>query len=269
MRIYISADIEGVTDVTVWDETKDGGSGYEAARTQMTAEVAAACRGAFAGGADEVVVKDAHGGALNLNHGGLPRGVQLIRSWCASIDSMMAGVDRGFDGVFFTGYHSEGGSNANPLAHTTTWSNVYQTKINGSLVSEMEINAMISGRYGVPVALVTGDKAICEKAEKFIPGVVTAPVKEGIGRATWNIHPADACDKIEAAAKAAAENLKSGALKPVEVPEKPVLEITYRQHFDAKNALCYPGTELVDPHTVRYAARDFEDLQTAYNFMLP
>ena len=39
---FISADLEGVTDVTAWCETEKGKDGYEAASTQMTKEVAAA-----------------------------------------------------------------------------------------------------------------------------------------------------------------------------------------------------------------------------------
>ena len=39
---FISADIEGVTDVTAWCETEPGGEGYDAACEQMTREVAAA-----------------------------------------------------------------------------------------------------------------------------------------------------------------------------------------------------------------------------------
>ena len=33
---FISADLEGVTDVTAWCETEKGGDGYEAARMQMS-----------------------------------------------------------------------------------------------------------------------------------------------------------------------------------------------------------------------------------------
>ena len=41
---FISADLEGVTDVTAWCETEKGGDGYEAARMQMSREVAADMR---------------------------------------------------------------------------------------------------------------------------------------------------------------------------------------------------------------------------------
>ena len=40
MKIFISADIEGVTGVTQWEETEHGGKDYEMARRQMSLEAA-------------------------------------------------------------------------------------------------------------------------------------------------------------------------------------------------------------------------------------
>ena len=48
MKVYISADIEGVTNVTNWDETELYHDAHAAAKKQMTREVLAACRGALA-----------------------------------------------------------------------------------------------------------------------------------------------------------------------------------------------------------------------------
>ena len=49
-KVFISADIEGVTDVVSWGETVPDGHMYAEAARQMSLEVAAACRGAFAAG---------------------------------------------------------------------------------------------------------------------------------------------------------------------------------------------------------------------------
>ena len=43
MKIYISADIEGVTGVTHWDETEKSEADYKEFAHQMTLEVKAAC----------------------------------------------------------------------------------------------------------------------------------------------------------------------------------------------------------------------------------
>ena len=66
MKIYISADIEGVCGTTHWDECEADKTDYSEFKKQMTKEVAAACSGAIAAGAKEIVVQDAHASARNI-----------------------------------------------------------------------------------------------------------------------------------------------------------------------------------------------------------
>ena len=67
MKLYISADIEGTTGITRWDETENGHSRYPYFAEQMTREVAAAINGALQVSRDfELLVKDAHDSACNL-----------------------------------------------------------------------------------------------------------------------------------------------------------------------------------------------------------
>ena len=61
MRIFLSADIEGTAGIARWEEARAQESCHQYFKEQMSREVAAACRGALAAGADEVVIKDAHG----------------------------------------------------------------------------------------------------------------------------------------------------------------------------------------------------------------
>jgi len=51
MKVYISADMEGITGVTTWDEVEKNHQSYEKFALQMTKEVAAACNGALKAGA--------------------------------------------------------------------------------------------------------------------------------------------------------------------------------------------------------------------------
>ncbi|MBE0697596.1 MAG: M55 family metallopeptidase, partial [Anaerolineaceae bacterium] len=81
MKVYLSADIEGITGTTHWDETELNKPDYAEFREQMTAEVAAACEGALNAGATEIWVKDAHGSARNLIASKLPRETHLLRGW--------------------------------------------------------------------------------------------------------------------------------------------------------------------------------------------
>ena len=100
-KFFISADIEGITDVTFWSETEDGQEGNDAARAQMTREVAAACEAVVASG-NRAVVRDGHGNARNISHLDLPEKAELMRGWACHPGSMMAGLDSSFGGVIYT-----------------------------------------------------------------------------------------------------------------------------------------------------------------------
>ena len=109
MKLYISADIEGTTGITRWDETENGHSRYPYFAEQMTREVAAAINGALQVSRDfELLVKDAHDSACNLIPSKLPasENLRIFRGWGSDAMSMMGGLERGYDGVFFIGYHS-------------------------------------------------------------------------------------------------------------------------------------------------------------------
>ena len=117
MKLFISADIEGVAGVTRWEETGTGGKGYEQACRQMALETAAVCEAALEAG-HCVTVRDGHGDACNIDARLLPKGVTLIRGWMASPASMMAGLKADYDGVMYVGYHAPAGSDKSPLSHT-------------------------------------------------------------------------------------------------------------------------------------------------------
>ena len=51
MKVYISADIEGVAGISHWDEATKTHATYPEFRDRMTDEVVAACDGAIAAGA--------------------------------------------------------------------------------------------------------------------------------------------------------------------------------------------------------------------------
>ena len=105
MKVYISADIEGVCGSTHWDEADNNKKDYTEFQKQMTAEVAAACKGAMAAGAKEIVVQDAHGTGRNITAKDLPDSVKLIRGWSGSPYAMVQELDNTFDALMFIGYH--------------------------------------------------------------------------------------------------------------------------------------------------------------------
>lgn len=261
-KIFISADLEGITGVTDWCETRYGGQGYAEACRQMSLETAAACRAALGAGY-QVVVKDGHEDARNIDPHLLPRGVALIRGWMISPMGMLGGLDESYDGVIYIGYHARAASDASPLNHTTEDYLFHQISVNGTPASEFSFNSMLADELGVPSLFLSGDRGICEEARREYPGIHTFSVKSGIGNSTWNIHPEEAAEEIEKAVSTALMN--QAALRPMQVSYK--MEITFKQHQRARRASWYPGAEMEDGYTVIYTAKTPMELAIAKMFM--
>jgi len=66
MKVYISADMEGVTGVTHPQDVIPGRSRYEQFRRFLTADVNAAIEGAARAGASDFLVNEAHDGMRNI-----------------------------------------------------------------------------------------------------------------------------------------------------------------------------------------------------------
>ena len=263
MKLYISADIEGTTGITLWDETQNGHPRYKYFQEQMTREVAAACEGAQAAGCREILIKDAHDSACNLIPDMLPEDMLLFRGWGCDIMSMMAGLEEGYDGVFFTGYHSGAGMDTNPLSHTMNTRNNY-VKINGMIAPELMINSLTAAYFGVPVRLVTGDKGLCEWMKAIQPNVETVAVSEGRGKGAISIHPDKALRLIREAACIAMQKNGKDCMFPL--PDHFKVEISFKDHFRAKNA--YPGLVQTGPAEVCYEADDWMDVLRMLDFVL-
>lgn len=264
MKVYISADIEGVTGVTNWNETELDNAEHEEAAKQMTAEVLAACRGAIAAGATEIYVKDGHDSARNMLQDDFPDEVTLIRGWTNSPESMVAGIDESFDAAIFIGYHSGAGFNGNPLSHTMNTDNNY-FKINGKYAAEFDMNSYVAAYFGVPVVFMSGDLQLCEHAKELNPAIELVAVKDGVGNATFSMSRKKACRLIEEGVQAGLA--KIAACKITE-PEKYNVEINFKECVRAYRASFYPGVEQVDTKTVRYTAKDAFEMMTTRMFVL-
>lgn len=254
MKIYISADIEGISDVTHWDETELSHGDSYAGREQMTAEVAAACEGALQAGATEIWVKDSHDSARNLMPCRLPQEVRLIRGWSGHPFLTLQELDNTFQAVALIGYHSRAGSGTSPLAHSFTGKVTY-IKLNDRDVSEFLMDAYTSAYVGVPLVFISGDQGICDEAVGFNPHIGTVAVKQGVGNSTVNIHPDLAVAHIRAGMEQA---LKGSAMQhQVSLPARFDIEIRYRAAYNAYHDGFYPGARQTGPMTVGFDTDDY------------
>lgn len=200
LKVYISVDMEGISGINGNDQTTAGGAEYGRARKLMAADANAAIRGAFEGGATDVLVNDSHGGQRNLLPEDLDPRARLI-SHSFKRYGMMEGLDETFDAVIFVGYHAKAGTPRGVFAHTGSGI-VRDLVINGKSVGEGGMNAMMAAWYGVPVVLVTGDDVAVEQQKETAPGVRTVAVKRAINGRAVELRPiADAQRDIQSAAK--------------------------------------------------------------------
>jgi D-amino peptidase len=265
MKIYLSADMEGTTGIVDWNETTADHPQYGYFREQMSREVAAACEGALAGGATEILVKDAHDSARNIIPSMLPEQAKLFRGWDDTPEMMMAGIDGSYDGVLFTGYHSAAGTSSNPLSHTMSLK-VFSITCNGKLLSEFDINAMIAARYGVPVLFLSGDRGLCEAAEQSCPYMCNFATNEGRGGGAISLQPDVAVNRIREAVRESLRLSKADCIYPL--PARFQIEICYKEHITAAKAANYPSVTRKDAKTVCLDTVDFAEVLRAFFWIL-
>lgn len=265
MKVFISADIEGVNHIASWDETEAGHPRYLEFKKQMTDEVKAACIGAKNAGATEIYVKDAHDSALNLNFNDLPEYVTLHRGWEGTPVSMMAGLDKSFDAVMFIGYHSPSRSSGNSLSHTMN-TQIVHVKINGVIASEFDINALYASSLGVPVAFLSGDQNLTELVKNTNSNIETVATKVGRFGAAISQHPAVTNKEIQSGVELALKkDLKDNI---VAIPKQFEVEIQYKTPKQAIRNSFFPGVRLINDDTINFVTTDYEAFKAALHFIL-
>jgi D-amino peptidase len=249
MKVYLSTDMEGTAGIVDWAQCVGDGPEAAAGRELLLAEVNAAIDGALAAGATEIVVNDSHSVMRNLAPARLHGRAAYISGSHKPL-YMMEGLDSSFDAIFFVSYHGSMGGDPAVLSHTYNPRAVAEVRLNGQVVGESGVNALVAAHFGVPVVLVTGDQTACEETVAVIPGVEAAVVKKSITRfAAESLHPEVARDLIRAAATRSIEGL-AGARAP-DVPAPSALEVTWRTADMAEMATWIRGIERIAPQVTR------------------
>ncbi len=264
MKVFISADIEGVTGICDWDETEKNKPDYEYFSKQMTKEVCAACEGAIKAGATEILIKDAHDSGRNLILNELPTCCKIVRGWSGHPFSMIYGLDESFDAVMFIGYHSPAYSNGNPLAHTMN-GNLNEVFINGIRTSEFLLHSFAAQSIGVPSVFISGDVDLTNHAKTINPNIKVLGVNEGKGNSVTSMHPDVATELIS-------KNVEQALTDDlcnynISLPDKFELKVRYNNHKDAYKASFYPGAIQLDEKTICINLENYFDLLRAASFI--
>ncbi|MFD3540712.1 M55 family metallopeptidase [Streptomyces sp. NPDC058662] len=260
MKILISADMEGATGVTWPADVLPGTPQWERCRSLFTSDVNAAVLGFYDGGADQVLVNEAHWTMRNLLLERLDARTEMLTGRHKSL-SMVEGVQHGdVDGVAFVGYHTGAGSEG-VLAHTYLANSLTGVWLNGVRASEGLLNAHVVAEYGVPVVLVTGDDLTCVDAAGYAPDAVTVAVKDHVSRyAAVCRTPARTAADIRSAAKEAV----ALAVRHEPVVGGPfAVEVEFDAEHLAMTATVVPGVERCGERRVAYASETmYEGIRT-------
>lgn len=267
MRVYISADLEGVNGVVHSSQTQPGEPGYERAVERMHDELNAVVKGARAAGAAEVLIADAHWDARNLRVEKLPHGVKLVSGWQRPF-SMMSGVtgkvaDKEvaagqFECAFFVGYHARAGMACGVLSHTYRAQTFLDVQLNGRPVGEIGLNAALAGYFGIPVAFVSGDDSACREAVELLGEVKTVAVKQALSRYSAVCLPsAETLVSLEKTAEDAVRAKNWQIFKPAEVS---TLTLTFFDPAMADAAELLPQVKRLGDRTVNLSADDYSQL---------
>ena len=264
LKVYISADMEGVAGAVTGDQLGPNGFEYGAFREYMTREVLAAIDAAREMGATEIVVSDSHGNGENLLMDLLPEDVQLIRSWPRPL-MMMEGIDESFDAALLVGYHASTGNTSGVRAHTMSSANLAGLKVNGVEMPEAGVSALIAGHFGVPVVMISGDDAIAAEATALLGDIETAVVKWSYGfHSARTLMPGPARAEIAERTRAALGRVSD--FRPYGTDGPLTLDLTFKNYMPAELLAYLPNVERVDAHTVRFVARDPVELSMFIEF---
>ena len=258
LKIYISADMEGVVGVVTGEQISPEGFEYERFRKFMTAEVNAAIDAARAAGATEFLISDSHGNGQNLLIEELPDDVMVIRSWPRPL-GMMEGIDETFDGVIFIGYHASTANTRGVRAHTMSSANITSLRLNGMEMTEGSMNAAIAGHFGVPVIMVSGDDAAVAENQVLIGDIEGAVVKWAKSfHSAQTMTPQAGYEVIRTRTKSAIDRI--GQFQPY-VLETPIeLELSLKNYQPVELLSYLPNVERVNSHTIRFIGQDMVEI---------
>lgn len=249
-RIFIISDAEGVAGVCRQSQTDPNDPDM---RALLAGEVNAAVDGFLAGGADEVIVWDGHGGSASLSAVTIHPKAKLLMG---ALPATMT-LDRHYAAVAFVGQHSMANVRTGIMAHSYSSLGIQNMLLNGKPVGEIETRTALAGVFGTPVILLTGDLAAVEEMRAIQPATELAAVKEGIGRYTCLTLSAQAARDLirESARKAMA---KMGTIRPYRIdgPVSIQIEHTTRNSLkmDAGHAA---GATVIDDRTIQFSGKDF------------
>ncbi len=250
MKIYISADLEGVCCVVgeAGKPLMPGSKQYEFAREELTQEVNSAIEGLMEYGVKDIIVDDEHdGGTEILIYEKLLPGVKIFLG--NPRPRRFPPLDSTFDGMILIGYHPMAGTECGILSHSYSSIGIQRMWLNGIEIGEIGIDSALAGALNVTVIFVSSCAKGVEEAKRILGDVETVAVKEGYGRnSALSLHPKDAQALIKEGVKRAIRRISD--FKPLRFSPPFELKIEYKLESLAETESRRPDTIRLDSRTI-------------------
>ena len=261
MKIFMVTDMEGVAGVVSFeDQSFADGRYYDAGKRLATGEVNAAVDGLLDADVEEVLVWDGHG-VGGIDYETLHPQALLLHGRPSPPWNRMREVIQRYDAFVIVGQHAMAGVVTSNQNHTQSSHTVDSYRLNGKLIGEIGQLALFMGGLGLPLLFLSGERDACREAEALAPEVVTASVKEGLGRGS----------AISLSASAARQRIRQGIADAVaQHRRRPLAPLVwpgpYRLvkrffHTDKADAeMSKAGAERVDAQSVRFHSDNILDI---------
>lgn len=249
MKIYVTTDLEGVSGVCRFFQTREAGPRYDEACRLLMGDVRACVEGLQDAGVDEIIVRDGHGKPYNFVPELMAPGATYgVGSWEGGAERLL---DESVDGIVFLAYHAMHGTPDGVLYHTQSSKAEKKYWYNGRESGEMAQGALIAGHFGIPPIMATGDDATCREARDFFGDeIVTVSVKTGLSReGAVLIAPEEAHELIRAGAKEAVARVPRCTPYKIDLPIRGKMVVPIKEYADRYAARMREGTTRVDDQT--------------------
>lgn len=244
------ADLEGISGIT--GDAYVNGPFAEDGRRLLAADVNACVGACFEAGADAVVVRDGHATGVNIHPFELDPRAELVQG--ATGMKRFVGIE-GADAMILLGYHAMAGTPGAILEHTFSSRTIQNLWYNGKKIGEAGIDAMISGEYGVPVIMISGDDKLCAEADEWLPEAVKCRVKTGCGCNAGHTLP------LEQAHRLIAESTRAAIAGIREIrPLTPDYPATLRWENVERCPVPLAGAKIIDGRTFEKSGGSLEAL---------
>lgn len=259
MNVFLLTDVEGLPGIDSIDCMDRESEAYARTRRQLTDTVNLAVSVCRDRGAENIWYLDGHAGGGNiLADEVVPYARQVdLAGWQELIRTGQ------IDCQLELGCHARAGTVGGFLDHTFNSRRYFCLTVNGREFSELAVHAAFCGAFCVPVVFCSGDETACRQAGEYVPGIITAPIKQASERNVCTLYD-QPFERIASGIRQALEAYKTIPPMRLSLPAEIVLTYYRTDYCEEAFAQAGPDVSRVDARTLKKtvtAIHSYDDLR--------